>query len=148
MKGGNSSERPYEPRPFRSLALRPLFHGGHSRFQAGDPLPNVRLHASAYNLFDEGENEAMTLLVQPPPSIWNDRRGEIHAALEEAAGQSISVNDTHADTLIASAQALGMLPHELRIWIADSSARPAWSAESLMSFARRYGFARESLKDE
>jgi hypothetical protein len=88
------------------------------------------------------ETKGLTLLVPAPPDPWHDRRGEILAALEEASGQDLSVNDTHADTLIANAQALGMLPHELRLWIHDSSARPVWSADALVSFARRYGFAR------
>jgi hypothetical protein len=82
------------------------------------------------------------LQLASPPSIWDDRRGALLAALEEACGRAISVNDTHIDTLIATAQAIGMQPHELKTWIYDSSARPTWSPESLVQWARRWSFAR------
>lgn len=75
-------------------------------------------------------------------SGWTDLRGQILGALEEAIGRALPAQDPLPDTLIAKAQALGMLPHELRSWIYDSSARPDWQVASLVRFAERYHFAR------
>jgi hypothetical protein len=65
-------------------------------------------------------------------------RQAILAAIEEAAGVALSPGDTLPDTLIAAAQALGLQPVDLRMWIYDDPHRRDWTIESLTLWARRY----------
>lgn len=70
-------------------------------------------------------------------------RGAVLGALTEASGVSLHVDDTLPDTLIARAQALGLTPLELKLWIYD---RPAdgWTAEGLEKWADRVRARSES----
>jgi hypothetical protein len=74
---------------------------------------------------------------------WEDwNRQAIRAAIEEASGLALSVDDSLPDTLIATAQSLGMLPIELALWIHDRP-RPEWTGQALERWARRHSFARD-----
>lgn len=66
-------------------------------------------------------------------------RVQVLAEVESASGRSLSANDPLPDTLIAHAQALGLLPAELRLWIYDEPERGDWSAAALTEWARRAG---------
>jgi hypothetical protein len=74
---------------------------------------------------------------------WNGfERGAVLGALEEASGGAMHVDDALPDTLIAAAEALGVLPIELRVWIYDQPKLAGFSPAQLASWARRMGFAR------
>jgi hypothetical protein len=75
----------------------------------------------------------------PRPAWWRawDRQA-ILAAIEEAAGAGLAPTDPLPDTLIASAQALGLAPVDLRMWIFDDPHRKDWTVESLTLWARRF----------
>jgi hypothetical protein len=75
------------------------------------------------------------------------QRFDVLAALEDATGEPLSANDPLPDTLIANAQALGLVPSELRIWIYDEPKRPDWTAGALEEFARHYGLGRFSGRE-
>jgi len=76
------------------------------------------------------------------PSIswraWD--RAAVLAAIEEAAGEGLAVNDPLPDSLIAQAQALGLAPWELRMWIYEQP-KGDWSMAALGAWARRWGAA-------
>jgi hypothetical protein len=75
----------------------------------------------------------------PHAPWWNEfNRQAILAAIEEAAGTPLASSDTLPDTLIATAQALGLTPVDLRLWIYDEPKRADWSAGSLTAWARRF----------
>ena len=77
-----------------------------------------------------------------PASWWRDwNRAAVLAAIEDAAGAALAVNDPLPDTLIAAAQAFGLAPVELHMWIFDRP-KQDWSVAELRAWARRYGFAR------
>ena len=64
-------------------------------------------------------------------------RLDVLAALEAATATALDPNDPLPDSLIASAQALGLLPHELRMFIYDEPKREDWSHDALARFARQ-----------
>jgi hypothetical protein len=66
-------------------------------------------------------------------------REEVLAALEEASGAALDPNDPLPDSLIANAEALGLLPAELRLFIFDEPRRADWDMNELGKWARRYG---------
>jgi hypothetical protein len=66
-------------------------------------------------------------------------RVSILAAIEGASGRVLASDDPLPDTLIANAEALGLLPMHLRFWICDKE-RADWTRESLGEYAARYGF--------
>jgi hypothetical protein len=75
----------------------------------------------------------------PRPPWWRDfDRQATLAAIEEAAGVALSPCDPLPDTLIASAQALGLQPVDLRMCIFDDPHRRDWTVESLTLWARRF----------
>jgi hypothetical protein len=75
----------------------------------------------------------------PRVAWWRDLdRQAILAAIEEAAGAGLAPTDPLPDTLIASAQALGLEPVDLRMWIFDDPHRRDWTVESLTLWARRF----------
>lgn len=78
--------------------------------------------------------------VTPPRSHWwkHFDRISVLAAIEYATGGALAVNDPLPDTLIANAQALGLMPAELRLWIYDDPKRADWNAVALAEFALRY----------
>ena len=82
----------------------------------------------------------------PPPAAWwkSFNRSMVLAELEVATGAGISVDDPRPDTLIAQAEALGMLPAELRMFILDVPPPADFSAETLTEWARRYGVDRSA----
>jgi hypothetical protein len=64
-------------------------------------------------------------------------RAGVRGSIEEACGQGLSVDDPLPDTLIAQAQALGLSPIELRLWIYEPCHEGGeWSADSLARWAR------------
>jgi hypothetical protein len=71
-------------------------------------------------------------------SDWD--RGRVLEQIEEASGVALSAGDSLPDSLIATAQALGMAPHELQAWIYDGGKE--WNQQGLAAWARRFGFAR------
>jgi hypothetical protein len=79
------------------------------------------------------------------PSSWPTTfdREQIRGWIEESIHEGLSVDDALPDTLAATAEALGVLPAELRIWIFDHPAHE-WSGAALASWARRLGFDRNT----
>lgn len=75
------------------------------------------------------------------PHCWwkNFYRADVLAALEEASGTALDPNDPLPDSLIANAEALGLLPAELRLFIFDEPKRADWDMNALGIWARRYG---------
>jgi hypothetical protein len=82
-------------------------------------------------------------------------REQIRAWIEESTGAGLSVDDALPDTLAVTAEALGLEPAELRLWIFDhrlidpngevvGSARPAteWTTAALVKWARHFGLGR------
>jgi hypothetical protein len=81
--------------------------------------------------------------VRTLPALADWDRARVRQQIEEASGQPLSVDDSLPDSFIAQAQALGMQPHELQMWIYDGAAADRdWTQAALANFARRYGFAR------
>jgi hypothetical protein len=72
--------------------------------------------------------------IAPWPQQYD--RAWVRGAIEEASGQALSVDDPLPDSLIATAEALGMIPAELRVWIAD--VRTDWSLDALRRWAARH----------
>ena len=70
-------------------------------------------------------------------------REQIRGWLEEATHEGVSVEDSFPDTLLATAEALGMSPIELKIWCYDTP--KTWTAEALAEWARRLGFNRTEI---
>jgi hypothetical protein len=89
--------------------------------------------------------------VNPPPT-WprNYDRSAVLASIEDATGTSLSANDPLPDSLIANAQALGLIPAELRMWIHDEPKRGDWSLAALRAWAAKYelGIAAEEKTAE
>ncbi len=87
-----------------------------------------------------------------PDARWpaTFERGAVMAWIEDSSGQALSSDATLPDTLIVTAQALGLAPHELRMWIYDWP-RPDWEharlAEALTAWAQRHGFATAAQAD-
>jgi predicted Zn-dependent protease len=82
-------------------------------------------------------------------------REQIRAWIEESTGAGLSVDDALPDTLAATAEALGLEPAELKLWIFDhrlvsadgevvGSSRPAseWTTAALVRWARHFGLGR------
>jgi hypothetical protein len=68
--------------------------------------------------------------VPPPPQF---SRQTVRSEIEEATGQPLSMSDPLPDSLIAAAEASGLSPAELRLWIYQPKAH--WSAAALTSWA-------------
>ena len=78
--------------------------------------------------------------IQPASRKQFDRE-QIRSWIEEASGEGLSVGDPLPDSLAATAETLGMLPVELRMWVYEQP-RIEWRAVALERWARRYGFDR------
>ncbi len=63
----------------------------------------------------------------------------VTGAIEEATGLALHANDPLPDTLIANAQAIGLHPGALRLWIYDDPKREDWSASAMSAWAARFG---------
>lgn len=83
-------------------------------------------------------------------------REQVRAWIEDATGVGLSVGDALPDTLIATAEALGLTPRELRLWIFDHSrvtptgeaataevSTATWTGAALAKWAWRHGLARD-----
>ena len=94
------------------------------------------------------EDAAMICEHKNPPPSWPKTydRAAVLASIEDATGTALSANDPLPDSLIANAQALGLIPAELRMWIHDEPHRGDWSLGALREWAARYelGTAAES----
>jgi hypothetical protein len=72
--------------------------------------------------------------------LWTDQagdplRGAVRAAIEEASGESLPVNDPLPDDLIAAAQAEGISLSTLQLWI--YTVKPdGWSAPAFVRWTR------------
>jgi hypothetical protein len=79
----------------------------------------------------------------PWPHEWD--RETVRGDIEEAAKHGLSVDDPLPETLIAAAQAIGLQPAELRIWIHDGAPKlpQEWTAQNLRTWARRYGIGND-----
>jgi hypothetical protein len=75
-------------------------------------------------------------------------RADVLAALEEASGSALDPNDPLPDSLIANAEALGLLPAELRLFIFDEPKRADWDMNALAVWARHYGLGIYAPKAE
>jgi hypothetical protein len=83
------------------------------------------------------------LMARPPAerttlvlSSWDRER--VLQQIEEASGEPLSASDSLPDTLIATAQSIGLAPHELGAWIYDTPHE--WQGSALASWAARNGF--------
>jgi hypothetical protein len=76
--------------------------------------------------------------LEPPLSQWWKRfaRLQVLAEIESATGKALDANDPLPDSLIASAQALGLLPVDLRLFIYEDPAREDWSHDALARWAQ------------
>lgn len=76
------------------------------------------------------------------PQTWPSdfSREDIRTWIEEATGGGLSVDDPLPDTLAATAQALSLMPFQLRIWVWEQP-KPEWSGPALERWARAKGFA-------
>ena len=73
---------------------------------------------------------------------WRDcDRLRVLAMIEDVSGVALDTNDPLPDCLIATSQALGLLPVHLRMWIYDVRDRADWTTESLRDFVRQSDFA-------
>jgi len=71
---------------------------------------------------------------------WEDaNRERVRGWLEDSFTVALSLQDSSADTLIAQAQALGLTPEHLRLWIYESP-KIDWSPGALETWARHMGF--------
>lgn len=83
-----------------------------------------------------------------PAAHWRTfDRVDVLAALEDAAGEALAANDPLPDTLVATAQALGLTPAELRLWIYEEPARADWTIGALTAWARRYALGKFSERE-
>jgi hypothetical protein len=73
----------------------------------------------------------------PILATWD--RAHVLQQIEEASGTALSAGDSLPDSLIATAQVLGMQPHELGVWIYEGSHN--YQSGQLADWARRNGFA-------
>jgi hypothetical protein len=74
----------------------------------------------------------------PILATWD--RAFVLQQIEEASGQALSANESLPDSLIASAQALGLQPWELGVWIYESG--HDFRTSQLAAWARRNGFGK------
>ena len=76
------------------------------------------------------------------PDRWWTRfdRIDVIAAIEAATGSPLAAHDPLPDSLIANAQALGLLPMHLRMFIYDDPAREDWSHEAMARWAEAQRF--------
>jgi hypothetical protein len=63
-------------------------------------------------------------------------RGSVLGAIYDASGVALSAIDPLPDTLIAVAEAEGLTPIDLRLWIYDLPQHP-WTSDELRAWARR-----------
>ena len=83
----------------------------------------------------------------PWPNTWD--RESVRCDIEEATGHGLSVDDPLPDTLIATAQAIGLQPAELRIWVhGEPKTAGEWTAAELTRWARRNGIAATAAEEE
>jgi hypothetical protein len=98
---------------------------------------------------ESGQPHFAVPVVRTLPALADWDRARVRQQIEEASGRALSVDDSLPDSFIATAQALGMEPHELQMWIYDGAAADRdWSQTALANFARRYGFARAEQVSE
>lgn len=82
------------------------------------------------------------------PTAWpkDFDREQIRCWLEAASGTGLSVADALPDDLAATAQALGVTPAELRMWIFDEPAHE-WTPAVLKAWARIHQFNRAEVAE-
>lgn len=110
---------------------------------ATEPLARYRIYEAWVSLLDAIAAAERSTPTAPTPirttkplATWD--RSHVLQQLEEASGQALSAGDSLPDSLIATAQALGLQPHELGVWIYD--APHSWQPGELATWARRNGF--------
>lgn len=81
----------------------------------------------------------------PPPWPTLFHREAVRTWIEEVTGEGMSVDDSLPDTLVATAQALGALPLELKLWVYDQPKSAGWTGDALTTWCRRNGFNRVEL---
>ena len=64
-------------------------------------------------------------------------REQVRNWLQDASGVDLGVEDSLPDDLAATAQALGLTPQELRLWIFEED--HVWTPAHLATWARAYG---------
>ena len=69
-------------------------------------------------------------------ATWD--RAHVLQQIEEASGQALSAGDSLPDSLIASAQALGLAPWELGVWLYETGHE--YRPGQLSAWAKRNGF--------
>lgn len=77
-------------------------------------------------------------VIRTMPALTGWDRARVLQQLEEASNRVMSVDDSLPDSLIATAQALGLYPHELGIWIYESGHE--WQPGQLTAWSKRNGF--------
>lgn len=109
---------------------------------SNSPVANARIYAAVTELqhaidsAERGGPAAAPVRTTPHLMTWD--RAHVLQQIEEASGQSLSAGDSLPDSLIATAQALGLQPHELGVWIYDTPHE--WQPGELAVWARRNGF--------
>ena len=84
--------------------------------------------------------EPTTETPTPANRWWTEfSREVVRGQLEDATGEPLPMDSTLPDTLIAEAQAIGMSPVDLKLWIADDHPRADWSTANLRAWAERFG---------
>ena len=64
-------------------------------------------------------------------------REQVRAWIEGATGEGLSVSDPLPDSLVATAEALGLESAELLVWVFDHAGSAAeWTTASLVAWAR------------
>jgi hypothetical protein len=72
------------------------------------------------------------------PLLANWDRAHVLQQIEEASGRSLSAGDSLPDSLIATAQAIGLQPHELGVWLYETG--HDYGTGQLCAWARRNNF--------
>jgi hypothetical protein len=72
-------------------------------------------------------------------------REQVRNWLQDASSAGVSVDDSLPDDLAATAQAFGLTPAELRLWIFECPEphQPHWTPARLVAWARAHGFCTE-----
>lgn len=87
------------------------------------------------------DRQDVTLNELARDSLWD--RDRVRGWLEDAFEQTLGLADSSPDTLVAQAQAIGLTPQQLRLWIFDQP-KLDWSPGSLAIWAMKMGFVRET----
>lgn len=120
----------------------PLAIALHYTIPAGmHPQARVRIleaYGQLLHLIAAADEMPRDPVVRTAPILVTWDRGHVLQQIEEATRQSLTASDSLPDSLIASAQALGLQPYELGVWIYEPG--HDFQTSQLAAWARRNGF--------